>query len=620
MRALATSGAGVASPAASGATSALRAARGETARVPTPVHAGATHMDTVPPGNNPTLETSESSGEAPGKPERPGNRKPRSSSVGAMVQALAALFWIPQAACLAWSVGALANGAGLQAVMPLALGVLAFGLVRAGLDAWGTRLSFRSARAEVSRLRDSAVRALALRSPLDRERPASGEAASVIAEQADAVLPYLSRYLPVQRKVVLVPLVILAAVLPFSWLSALILLIAAPLIPMFMALIGLKAKEASEAQMLEIGGMNAFLLDRLRGLATIRALDAVDATATRLRDSAERLRTRTMAVLRIAFLSSAVLELFSALGVALVAVYIGFHLLGPLPWGAWGGKLTLAEGLFILLLAPAFFEPLRELAVVWHDRASGVAALESLDRLARPGRLMLPGASSMDDVGGVSHHAPSVTVDGLAFGYGEGARQLDDLSMHVAAGEKVALAGASGSGKSSLLALIAGLVAADSGTISIGGVALTDETATALRARMAWIGQKPHLFSGSVTTNVALGRPGVGRGEVNAAIAQVALADVVGRRRPGAPVGEGGDGLSGGEALRLALARAAADPHADIILADEPTAHLDPETAADVRAGLLRIAQGKTLIVATHDPLLMADMDRVVAISGGRTA
>src|SRR6478752_4170039 len=142
--------------------------------------------------------------------------------------------------------------------------------------------------------------------------------------------------------------------------------------------------------MVAMGSMNAFLLDRLRGLATLRALDAVDATAQRLGESAQSLRTRTMAVLRIAFLSSAVLELFSALGVAMVAAYVGFHLLGTLDFGTWGEQLNLGQGLFILLLAPAFFEPLRDLAAVWHDRAAGEAALNGLKQLGHHG-LALPG-------------------------------------------------------------------------------------------------------------------------------------------------------------------------------------------------------------------------------------
>jgi hypothetical protein len=154
-------------------------------------------------------------------------------------------------------------------------------------------------------------------------------------------VPYLVRYKPARWKVLTVPLVILAVVTPLSWIAALILLIAAPLIPVFMALVGMGAQAASRAQMVEMGSMNAFLLDRLRGLATLRALDAVDATAERLDASSQSVRRRTMVVLRIAFLSSAVLELFSALGVAMVAAFIGFSLLGSINFGTWGRELSL---------------------------------------------------------------------------------------------------------------------------------------------------------------------------------------------------------------------------------------------------------------------------------------
>ena len=165
-------------------------------------------------------------------------------------------------------------------------------------------------------------------------------------------------------------------------MAALILLFAAPLIPLFMAIVGWRAKAASEEQLVQLGGMNAFLLDRLRGLSTLRAFGAVEATGRQLHEHAQSLRVRTMRVLRIAFLSSAVLELFSALGVAMVAVYIGFHLLGVLRFGAWGQALSLGQALFVLLLTPAFFEPLRELSAVWHDRAAGEAALERLQAMA----------------------------------------------------------------------------------------------------------------------------------------------------------------------------------------------------------------------------------------------
>ncbi|MXP62479.1 thiol reductant ABC exporter subunit CydD [Roseomonas sp. M0104] len=522
-----------------------------------------------------------------------------------LLQAAAALLWVPQAALLALAVARLARGEGMAGVLvPAALLGLA-GLLRAALDAMGGRMAFRAARSALAGLRHDALRALAARSPLDAGRPASGLAAAALAEQAEAVLPYLLRYRPARLRAVLVPLVLLLAVVTQSWMAALILLFAAPLIPLSMALVGLRAKEASEAQMLEVGGMNALLLDRLRGLPTIRAFDAVEATAGRLRAAAEALRGRTMAVLRIAFLSSAALELFSALGVAMVAVYVGFHLLGMLPFGTWSGWLGLGPALFVLLLAPAFFDPLRDLAAAWHDRAAGEAALEALARLAAAPTLALPGAGVDPDPSTAATPPLALAVSALVFRHGAAARPvLDGFAMQVAAGERVALFGPSGCGKSTLLALLAGLALPESGSIALGEVALTAESAAVLRGRIAWVGQQPHVFAASLRDNVRLGRAGL---DAAAPIARLLPAHDPARR-----VGEGGLGLSGGETLRLALARAIAAPTVGVILADEPTAHLDRATAADATEALLAAAAGRTLVVATHDPVLAARMDRIV--------
>ncbi|CAN7651466.1 thiol reductant ABC exporter subunit CydD [Phyllobacterium sp. LjRoot231] len=537
--------------------------------------------------------------------------KSRAERAAAFIQVLASLLWLPQAALLAMGVGGIVAGKGMANIHWLVLGVVVIGAVRALLDAMGNRLAFRAARDILSAKRDKAVIALVQRSPLDMERPASGFAASVLAEQAEAIVPYLSRFRPARLKATIVPIVILFCVLPLSWAAAIVLLVSAPLIPVFMALIGWRAKAASEKQLVEMGGMNAFLLDRLRGLATIRSLDAVDLTAHRLRDNAESLRVRTMAVLRIAFLSSAVLELFAALGVAMVAVYIGFHLLGQLNFGAWGGRLSLTEGLFILLLAPAFFEPLRELSSVWHDRAAGEAAMEALDRLSENG-VVMPGAGKQG-----KHAMPPVAgvhVEDLTFHHrGNGSLVFDQFNFDVLPAEHIAVLGPSGSGKSTLLALIAGLAPYESGRIAIGDIPLTTAIAAELRTGIAWVGQKPHIFAGTVSDNVALGRPEIGSFEVGTALRKAALQDVA-NAHGNAPIGEGGSGLSGGEILRLALARAAANPDAGLILADEPTAHLDTITANEIMDSLLKISAGKTLIVATHDPVLASRMDRIVVL------
>jgi ATP-binding cassette subfamily C protein CydD len=320
-----------------------------------------------------------------------------------------------------------------------------------------------------------------------------------------------------------------------------------------------------------------------------------------------------MAVLRIAFLSSAVLELFSALGVALVAAYVGFHLLGSLGFGTWGRTLSLGEGLFVLLLAPAFFEPLRELSMVWHDRAAGEAALDALDRLQRSD-LPLPGANAslIRATTNAYAGAPAVSIHNLHFSWpGEQQEVFDGYELRIAPGEHIALTGPSGSGKTALLSLLAGLVPATRGDISIGSVALTGRTVAALRQRMGWMGQAPHVFAGSVEANVALGRPDADSQRVTDAMNFASL-ETVAQAHPATSLGEGGQGLSGGEAVRLALARIAVHPHADLLLVDEPTAHLDAETAERVIDALLALARGKTLIVATHDPALAARMDRTV--------
>ncbi|MGB6095572.1 MAG: thiol reductant ABC exporter subunit CydD [Comamonas thiooxydans] len=541
----------------------------------------------------------------------------RRPSAGAVWQVFAGLIWLPQAALLAWAVQLMANGQGMAAVWPMAAGVLLLGLLRAWAEGHGGMLANRAARAQLSSLRARVAQSLAQTSPLDKSRPASGQAASAMAEQAEAIVPWLARYQSAMWRVRLLPLVILAAVALQSWVAALILMVAAPLIPLFMAIVGWRAKAASEEQMLQLGHMNAFLLDRLRGLSTLRALHAVELTGQLLRDHAEDLRTRTMRVLRIAFLSSAVLELFSALGVAMVAVYIGFHLLGTLNFGAWGDKLGLGQAMLVLLLAPAFFEPLRDLSAVWHDRAAGEAALQTLQSMQAQS-MQIVGAQHAAEASPVDEQSwpgqpVSVSVSGLKVQAPGSDSSLAPLSLHIQAGEHVALWSPSGSGKSVLLAQIAGLLPVQQGRIEIDRQTLEAGSATQLRRRMAWLGQLPHVFAGSAARNIALGRSSVGPKQI-AEATQLAALDEALEHRPGASLGEGGAGLSGGEVVRLALARMAAQTQAGLLLVDEPTAHLDPETAAQITQSLRHMARGRTMLVATHDAQLAAAMDRVIEL------
>ena len=565
------------------------------------MHTNSASTATVQSGMTPTLVIEGS--------HRPG--------AGAWLQVLAALLWLPQAGLLAMAVQRMADGQGnVSQIWPLAVAVLALGLLRAWADGHGSLQANRAARIQLSQLRAQVVQALARTSPLDKARASSGQAASAVTEQAEAIVPWLARYQSAMWRVRILPLAIVAAVASQSWVAALILIVAAPLIPLFMAIVGWRAKAASEEQMVQMGNMNAFLLDRLRGLSTLRALQAVDLTGQRLRDHAEGLRTRTMRVLRIAFLSSAVLELFSALGVAMVAVYIGFHLLGTLNFGAWGGKLSLGQAMFVLLLAPAFFEPLRDLSAVWHDRAAGEAALKTLQQMQAQSVAMV-GADGDEKIQNNEHaeymkpallEVFDLTVQGPG-----SSSSLAPISLTVQPGEHVALWSPSGSGKSLLLAQIAGLLPVQQGRIELDGLALNAQSAAALRSRMGWMSQQPHVFAGSVARNIGLERPDVGASQI-AAAQTLAQLDSTLAPRAGMSLGEGGVGLSGGEVVRLALARLAVHANTSLLLVDEPTAHLDPATAAQITQALLQMAQGRTLVVATHDAQLAAAMDRVIAL------
>ena len=529
--------------------------------------------------------------------------------VAVSLAVLAPLMWLPQAGLAAHAIGLLADGAPVSAILPLAAGFTLFGLLRAALDAVSGRLAFKTARAELSARRAEAVSSLSKRSPVDIARPSSGEAASALAEQSEMLTPWLSRYVPAKVKAMIVPFVVAAATLLFSWIAALALLFTAPVIPLFMALVGMKAQKASEKQLARMSDVNAYLMDRLRGLRTIRTLGAVDATAKRLRHEAEDLKRRTMAVLRIAFLTSATLELFSALGVALTAVYIGFHLLGFIEIGTWGTKLSLSQGLFVLMIAPSFFEPLRELSAVWHDRAAGEAALKSLDKMTERG-------TDLPEGNGVAINplAAAVQVEGLHYTHpGREAAVLEDFDLTVKSGERIAISAPSGAGKSTLLSLLAGLATPDAGQVLLFGTSAADARDAGL---ITWVGQNAHIFSGSITANVALGREDA---DVTTAL-RVARLEAVAETHGKAPLGEGGRGLSGGEVVRLAIARAAANPQARLIIADEPTAHLDAATAELVTESLLDLAKDRTLIVATHDAVLLARMDRVVTLGGASEA
>ncbi|WP_093251529.1 ATP-binding cassette domain-containing protein [Rubrimonas cliftonensis] len=534
----------------------------------------------------------------------------------------AGLLWPAQAAALAWALawalsgalsdaptGSLWNGAAAPWIALCAFAAL--GLARAGLASAGQARAFRAAEGLVGSLRAGLVERAGRGSANGSAGP--GALAALAGEKLDLLAPWLTRYGPARARAMVLPPAILALALSQSWAVALVLLVAGPLIPVFMALVGIAAREASRRQMVEVGALNDLLVDRLSALPDLRLLDAQDRAGADFARAAEALRARTMAVLAVAFLSSTVLELFAAIGVAMVAVWCGFSVLGVIGWGGWSGGVTPFAAIWLLLLAPEFFQPLRDLAAAWHDRAAAEAVAAELAALENGTSRPLLGAG-----------AAAAPLDGPAAIRWRGLRRgsIRWPDGDIAPGERVALVGPSGSGKTTLLRLVAGLDRPDAGAIEVAGRALDDACADAWRARLAFAPQTPAFADESLRRILTDGRLGT-NAEADAAalapaLAAAGAAGVVATLPRGllARLGESGAGLSGGEARRILLARAL---HArpDVLLADEPTADLDAATAATVAEGLLALAAtGATLIVATHDAALAARMDRVIAAAG----
>lgn len=524
---------------------------------------------------------------------------------------------IAQAWLLSVIVGGVAvDGLTRAAVMEPMLLLLPVFAVRAAAS-WVSEAAGQAAASRVIRdIRDRLVAHMAALGPGFVGGRHTGGLASVALEQTAALEGFVARYRPQMTLAAAVPAVIWLAVLWVSWPAALILLVTAPLIPLFMALMGMRAGALHRRHFAELERMSGHFLDRLSGLATLRLFGAAEREAVAIGTVAERFRRTTMAVLRVAFLTTAVLELFAALAVAGVAVYVGLSLLELIRSGIDGG-MTLQKGLFMLLLAPEFFLPLRQLGQHYHDRAAAVGAGDAILGILD---LPVPACAEDDAAGPGAPEAapPAILLDAVDLAYEEGERPaLHAVSLAVAPGERVALVGDSGAGKSTVLALVLGLVAADGGAVRVDG--RPPDAAMHRGGRIAWLGQRPALFHGTVAENIRLGRPDADDAAVDAAMRLAGVDRFVGDLPDGLAtvVGATGFGLSGGQARRVALARAILTD-ARLVLLDEPTASLDRDTAAAILERLGPWLAGRTTLLATHDPAVAAICDRQVTLRAGR--
>ena len=531
---------------------------------------------------------------------------------------VAAAIVISQAAALAAVLAAVAQGR-------LDSGAL-FGFVvavaaRAGWVWLSGAVAARTAARVKESLRGELLAAVGRRGPAWLSGQRAGEIATLTGRGLDALDPYVTGYLPQLVLSVTVPLAVLIQLTLVDWSSAVIVALTLPLVPVFGMLVGWQARQATQRQWRRLSLLGGHFLDMVAGLETLRLFGRAGAQVRAVRAMADRHRVASMRTLRIAFLSALVLELVSAVAVALVAVPIGLRLLA--------GGMTLQVGLLVLLLVPEAFGPLRTAGAKFHASVEGLTALDHAFRTideqpvpaSRPAVATRPRPHRPPEVAGTAGGAvPVIELDDVTVAY-DRTEALARVTLRVAPGKQVALIGPSGSGKSTLLALLLGFVAPTGGRVLVDGVDLASLELAAWRRKLAWVPQRPHLFAASLADNIRLGAPDAPPEAVRAAVSAASLDDVVTGLPDGLDtvLGERGYGLSSGQRQRVALARAFLRD-APVVLLDEPTAQLDAESEAAVCEATGRLVVGRTTVLVAHRPALLPLADRVVRLVEGRMA
>ena len=482
--------------------------------------------------------------------------------------------------------------------------LLALVILGRSLVAWlGERAAQRASASAKSDLRSALVEQIVRLGPAGIDRERSGGLVVLSTNGIDALDSYFSRYLPQLFLAVIVPVTVAVVMAGADWISAVIIAVTVPLIPLFMALVGASTKGRMRRQARLLQRLAGHFLDVVAGLPTLKVFGRAKVQVAAVRDITNRYRTATMATLRVAFLSSLILELLATFSVALVAVAVGLRLLG--------GHVSFATALFVLILAPEAYLPLRLLGTNYHASAEGMKAAEDVfEVLDRP----VPTRGCRHDVPDPATSA--LRIDQLEVRFPDRTLPaLRDISFSVVPGEVVAIAGPSGCGKSTLLGVLLGLIPSSRGSVTVGGVDLADLDPDAWRTRVAWVPQRPHLFARSIADNVRLGRPDATDHEVRSAVSDAGLDDVVAGLPLGLAtvLGTEGAGLSAGERQRVALARAFLRD-APLLVLDEPTANLDGATEEGVLSAVRRLMVGRTVVLAAHRPSLLAVSDRVVRL------
>ena len=508
--------------------------------------------------------------------------------------------------------GFIIEGTTPEQSIPLFIALLLVTLTKAAL-AYGREVtSFKAGSAVRQAIRELVLTRLARLGPAYIQRRPAGSWASLLLEQIEDMQEFFSRYLPQMAIAVFIPLVILVAVFPVNWAAGIILLGTAPLIPLFMILVGVGAADANRRNFQSLARLSGHFLDRLKGLRTLQLFMRTQAEGEAIRDASEDFRERTMEVLRLAFLSTAVLEFFAAIAVALVAVYFGFSYIDHLNFGNYGVKVTLFTGLFVLFLAPEFYAPLRELGAHYHAKAQAIGAAEQLlEFLEAEVSEPASGSAPFQADGPIRVEARALEVLSA-----EGKVLVGPIDFTLEAGTRTALVGISGAGKSSLVNALLGF-APYRGSLRVNGQELAELDMNQWRLQLGWLSQNPQLFHASLRDNLLLARPTASDAELEAALVRAQAWEFAREKGFDYPVGDQAGGLSVGQAQRLALARTLLKS-TQLMVLDEPTASLDRHSERAIMSTLEQAAVGQTLLMITHRLDQLSQMDNILVLERGQ--
>lgn len=473
------------------------------------------------------------------------------------------------------------------------------------------KIGFRSGQLLRNHIRQKILDKIHLVGPATINQKPAGSWASIMLEQVENLHNFYARFLPQQSLSAIVPVVIFIAVFPLNWAAGLILMITAPLVPLFMIIVGIAAADNSQKNMDTLSRLSAQFLDRLRGLETLRLFNRTSEQTEHIENATEDFRETTMDVLKLAFLSSAVLEFFTSISIALMAVYFGFSYLGQIEFGTYNAPLTLFTGFFCLILAPEFYQPLRDLGTYYHDRAAGIGAANAIVDFLEEDFLTVhqnEKAISLES-------AVEISAENLVVLSTQGSALTQPLNFQIPANHNVALVGQSGAGKTSLINAILGFLPYE-GSLKINGQELRESNLADWRRHIAWVGQNPLLLQGTIKENLLLGDIQANDEEINQALIRSQAKEFTDKLGLHHEIKDGGLGVSVGQAQRLAIARALLRK-GDLLLLDEPTASLDAQSENLVLHALNEASQHQTTLMITHRIEDLKQCDQIFVMQRG---